>query len=436
MTDMKKLILVALIFPLFITSCRKKDVPPVYTTDEMARDQLYDIMNQYYLWYNLMPVVTKDDYKTPYSLLDAMMYKTLDRWSFVETYDQYQAQMTGTFVGHGISMGLDASNQVRIAMIYKNSDLYSKGVRRGWIIKTLNGTALAPIFINNDGTAYSNLIGPSTAGITNTFVFQTPAGKDSTIASTKSSFITNPVLVADTLHLSSGIAGHIVLDQFFPPADVELDTAFAFFKRSNVTSLIVDLRYNGGGMLDLCATMASYIAGASYANTTFVGLAYNNKNTDQNTLFKFTAVANPVSVSKIVFINTRGTASASEDLINGLKPIFNSNIVCLGDTTNGKPVGMNGFPYSTSYVFWPICFKVVNSNGNGDFYTGIPPAKLVADDITHDFSDRSESNLKEAIYYLEHGTLSSKGEYIFRRSVLFSEKPDRMNNAFLFNRQH
>jgi hypothetical protein len=97
---------------------------------------------------------------------------------------------------------------------------------------------------------------------------------------------------------------------------------------------------------------------------------------------------------------------------------------------------MNGFQYSTSYFFFPITFKVVNSNGNGDFYGGIPPAKYIADDITHDFSDRSESNLKEAIYYLEHGTLSSKGEYIFRRSVQFSEKPDRMNNAIIINGQH
>ena len=72
---MKKLIIILLIIPLFIVSCKKKDVPPVYTTDEMARDKLYDIMNQYYLWYDLMPVVTKENYATPYTLLDAMMYR-------------------------------------------------------------------------------------------------------------------------------------------------------------------------------------------------------------------------------------------------------------------------------------------------------------------------------------------------------------------------
>jgi C-terminal processing protease CtpA/Prc len=432
---MKRLIVVILLIPIFITSCKKKDVTPAYTTDEMARDHLYDVMNQYYLWYDLMPVVTKENYKTPYTLLDAMMYKTFDRWSFVETYDEYLAQMNGTFVGHGIRLGLDPSDQVRIVMIYKNSDLYSKGVRRGWIVKTLNGTALAPIFISGDGTAYNNLIGPSQAGVTNTFVFHTPAGKDSTVTSTKSEFITNPVLIADTLHLSSGVAGHIVLEQFFPPADVELDSAFALFNRSNVSSLIVDLRYNGGGVLDLCTTLASYMAGSAHANTTFLGLNFNNKNTDQNTVFKYKVLLNAVTLTKIVFINSRYTASASEDVINGLKPIFNSNIVCLGDTSGGKPVGMNGFLYGNSYLFWPITFKVVNSLGEGDFYSGIPPAKYVTDDITHDFPDRNEVNLKEAIYYLEHGTLSSKGAYLYKRSVQFSEKPDRLNNALFIDRK-
>ena len=105
-------------------------------------------MNQYYLWYNLMPAVVKEDYKNPYELLDAMRYKKLDRWSFIQTYKEYQDMSAGSFVGHGISMALDPANNVRIVQIYKNSPLYSQGVRRGWIVKKLNNTDLAPIFIS------------------------------------------------------------------------------------------------------------------------------------------------------------------------------------------------------------------------------------------------------------------------------------------------
>src|SRR5450759_4824035 len=113
---MKKLIFLLIISIIGFTSC-KKDVPPSIITptiDEQARDTLYAAMNQYYFWYKLMPVVKVTDYTDPYTLLEAMRYKTLDRWSFVQTNAEYQAQSTGSFVGHGISMGLDLNNLVRI----------------------------------------------------------------------------------------------------------------------------------------------------------------------------------------------------------------------------------------------------------------------------------------------------------------------------------
>jgi len=88
-----------------------------------------------------------------------------------------------------------------------------------------------------------------------------PDGRDSTITSSKASFILNTVIVCDTLHLKSGITGHLVFDQFIPPSNAELATAFAYFKQNNITDLIVDLRYNGGGDLDVLTNMASYIAG-------------------------------------------------------------------------------------------------------------------------------------------------------------------------------
>ena len=76
-----------------------------------------------------------------------------------------------------------------------------------------------------------------------------------------------------------------------------------------------------------------------------------------------------------------------------------------------------------------ISFAIVNSSNQGDFYKGIPPIKYVPDDFTHDWSDRNESCLKEAIYYLEHGSTSPKGTYIYQPSIQFSEKPYRMNNV-------
>ena len=437
---MKKLIFLLVLSIIGLSSC-KKDVSPATpplppSIDEQARDTLYAVMNQFYFWYKLMPVVKPADYKDPYTLLEAMRYKTLDRWSFIQTYDQYIAQTTGSFVGHGITMGLDPSNLVRIAQIYNKSPLYSKGVRRGWIVKKLNGTDLAPIFISKNSSAYSTLIGASTAGVTNTFLFQTPVGKDSTIVSTKASFTLNTVILADTLHLKLGITGHLVFDQFIPPSNQELQSAFTYFSQNNIKDLIVDLRYNGGGDINVLTNMASYVAGAAKLNSTFLTLTYNDINQASNRSFNFVSVPSPLSISNLVVITTRGTASASEDFINGLKPSF--NVVTFGDTTNGKPVGMNGFEYprsNPSYLFWPITFSLVNSAGQGDFYKGFAPMKYVPDDVTHDWNDRNEACLKESIYYLEHGNVSARGLYVGKKpSAIFSEKPEKNNNAYIIQK--
>lgn len=440
---MKKLIIITLLTVIGFSSC-KKDVPPATTTDatktidEQARDTLYAAMNEIYFWYKLMPVVTVTDYKDPYTLLEAMRYKTLDRWSFVETYDEFQAQNQGSFVGHGISLSLDASNQVRIAQIYNNSPLYKKpnNVRRGWIVKQLNNTDLSPIFLSHNQSAYNQLIGPSTAGITNKFLFHNPAGKDTTITSTKASFTLNTVIAADTLHLKSGITGHLVFDQFIPPSNAELATAFSYFSANNIKDIIVDLRYNGGGDLSVLTRMASYFAGAAKFNTPFLTLTFNDKNSMYNQNYNYVTVSTPLNVSRIVVITTRGTASASEDFINGLKPLYPSKIITLGDTTNGKPVGMVGVPFKTSYMFFPISFSLVNTLGQGEFYQGFAPAKLVTDDITHDWSDRNEACLKEAIYYLEHGAVSAKSLFVGqqpRSSARFEEKAKNAN-AYILNK--
>ena len=437
---MKKFIIILFITITIISSCKKNVTPAVIktdttdslTTDEQARDYLYAAMNQYYLWYKLMPVVVDTAYKDPYTLLDAMRYKTLDRWSFVQTYDEYLATSTGSFVGHGISMGLYSLTQtVRIAQIYTRSPLYSKGVRRGWIVKKLNGTDLAPVFIAKDAATYNSLIGTSTAGITNTFLFQTPEGKDSTIVSTKAAFTLNTVILADTLHLKTGITGHLVFDEFIPPSNADLQTAFAYFSLNNINNLIVDLRYNGGGDLSVLQNMASYVAGAAKFNTTFLTLTYNDKNTQYNVSYPFKTVSYPLTISKLIVITTQGTASASEDFINGLKHVL--DVTTIGTTTNGKPVGMNGFLYKTDYAFFPITFNVVNSAGEGDFFKGFAPAKFVIDDITHDWNNRNEACLKEAIYYLENGTVSAKSLYLNqpKRTVVFQENPAKNNNAYI-----
>jgi C-terminal processing protease CtpA/Prc len=421
---MRKLFLATIIFTLFFSSC-KKDPDPVETglTDAMARDSLYYLMRQWYYWYDRMPVVKKEDYSGPYELMEAMVYPEYDKWSFVADYNEFIAEMSGEFVGHGIRIGVDDGQKARIAMIYKRSPLYQSGVRRGWIVKSVNGYDVAGIITRGDAAAYNNVMGAVTAGVTNKFIFTKPDGTDVEITSAKSSFAVNSVLFFDTLHLSSGITGQLVFEAFIIPSPAELDTAFRFFEKCGIKDLILDMRYNSGGYLHVAQGLASEIAGQAVYNSgsAFATLQFNDKNMDENYTYKFSDPDYSLSFSRLVVISTRMTASASEAVMNGLKPFM--DVITIGDTTNGKPVGMNGWSVGEKYWYWPITFKIINKDNEGDYFDGFTPDKSVPDDITHDFDDRNELCLKEAINYLESGTFSAKRSERFYRYPQYSEKP-------------
>jgi carboxyl-terminal processing protease len=428
----KLLLIVILTLSVFV-SCKKDNPPPADITPALARDTLYAIMNEWYYWNEVMPTVNKNDYADPYLLMDAMRYKPLDRWSFVADYNEFMAEMQGSFVGHGFRIGLDEDNNARIVLIYKGSPLFDQGVRRGWIMKKINDTDVAPILISQDGEAYTNLIGPSEAGVTNKFLFKTPDGKDSTIMSTKTSFTLNSVILYDTLHLSTGITGHMVFESFIAPSENELADAFEYFKANGVSDLILDLRYNSGGYLYIAQQLASYIAGNTYSGTEFIKMIYNPTHQESNATFPFVSTASPLSLTKLVVITSRETASASECVMNGLKPF--TTIVSIGDTTNGKPVGMNGGDIAKKYFIAPVTFKSVNRNNEGDYFDGFVPDALVTDDITHDFDDRQELCLKSAISFLETGSLATtKSAAAFSRHKQYSEKPSYLDNMFVIKK--
>jgi carboxyl-terminal processing protease len=426
---MKKILFLLLIIALGLSSCKKEFINNG-VTPEQARDTLYYIMKQVYYWYDLMPSVIRTDYSNPYELLEAMRYKELDRWSFVADYQDFMDEMNGSFVGHGFRIGLDESNKARIAMIYKSSPLYALGVRRGWIVRQIKDTDVAPTLLSPDRAAYSDLIGPSTAGYKNKILFEKPDGSTLTITSAKASITINPVILYDTIHLKTGkVAGHLVYESFIEPPIDSLKIAFAYFKANNITELILDLRYNSGGYLDIAQSLATYIAGNGLTGTAFGSLTYNDKCQFADTSFNFTTTSYPLNISRVVFITARLTASASEAVINGIAP--HMDYVSIGDTTDGKPMGMNAFICGYKYIFWPITFKIINSEGTGDYFEGLYPDKPAIDDLAHDFNDRNERCLSEAILYLETGSFSAKGNSVFRQPVNYSEKPSWTNNAFL-----
>ncbi len=383
------------IFFLFVTGCEKDDPPP--SEEIKARDQFYKLMNDWYLWYNEMPDVDKSQYDTPEELLEAMRYLPKDIYSYITSWQEFESRMLeGKYIGHGFSWGFDDNGNARIIFIFEDSPLYNEEVRRGWIISKVNGT---PITIENGSTIF----GDKTVGYENTIEFITSADSTVSITTAKKEIQKNSVLYYDTLHINGTVTAHMVFQEFMQPSIEEFTEVFDYFSTTGVTEMILDLRYNPGGLTSVATLLASLITGENTAGEIFTKCIYNDKKSDENSSAIFEEQSNSLNLNRVIILTTRGTASASEALINGLEPHI--DVVTIGDVTYGKPVGMKVFLYE-DYVFLPITFRIANSKNESDYYDGIQPDALCNDDFTRAFNNREEACLKEAIYYLENGSFS------------------------------
>jgi hypothetical protein len=151
--------------------------------------------------------------------------------------------------------------------------------------------------------------------------------------------------------------------------------------------------------------LGSLIGGALTAGQPFATFAHNDRQAFRNETLRFASLdAPPLTLSRVIAVTTRSSASASELVINALKPFM--PVVLVGDATYGKPVGQYQFEFC-SKVLAPVSFSLRNANDEGDFFGGIPATCLAADDIGHPLGDVAEASLAEALHFIRHGSCSA-----------------------------
>ncbi len=206
----------------------------------------------------------------------------------------------------------------------------------------------------------------------------------------------------------------------------ELKPAFAEFQQAKITDLVLDLRYNGGGRIDVAEYIATNLIGTRGTDRVFAQDSYNptiqsaidaDPEILASTTRSFAAPEFPLDLNRLVVIASGRTASASELLINGLRPFM--DVLIVGENTYGKPVGSRPFRYG-GYAISPIILKIVNDNGEGEYYEGFEPDALVADDLSRNFGDPGEARLREALYYIRTGAFNDENA---RRTPFAAEKP-------------
>jgi carboxyl-terminal processing protease len=348
------------------------------------------IMSDFYLWYDLVPPVDIAAAASAEELLRQMTYPELDHWSGM----QREAERTeffdqGRFQGLGYTLGQDPEGGLRISWVHEGSAAGRAGLDRGALILGVNGRAIEELTpAELGGELAQDVVVHRVRELDGSLRDVELRQGDVEITSVKS------VTILETPH---GPVGYLMFTTFVRPGEEELRAAFSQFRAAGVRQLVIDLRYNGGGLLSTAAVLGSLIdAGA--AGQPLIVETYNDLHTDMNRLRLLVKVPEAVDVPRVVFLTTGRTASASEQVINGLAPYLDVQVV--GERTLGKPVGADSWPHC-GFSIVPITFHSLNAAGEGDYFNGIEPVCDVGDDLLHRLGDPEEAQLRAALRVLD-----------------------------------
>jgi len=229
--------------------------------------------------------------------------------------------------------------------------------------------------------------------------------------------------------------GYLFFRNFVRPSIAALNDAFAALKSAGATELILDLRYNGGGLVDVAVHLASLIGGTRTSGQVMINWVHNDRVgpiLNKTTRFDETP-EQTLNLQRLVVITTRGSASASELIINSLRPYI--PVTVIGDTTYGKPVGQYGFNFCEK-VLVPVAFSLKNVNDEGDFFDGIAADCAATDDISRQLGDPSEASYAEALTFLRTGACSPRSPGVSRALRALFEPASRPTGwAALLNAQ-
>lgn len=383
-----------------------------------VNDFVWKGLNLYYYWQDDVPNLSDsrfsnqselnpflESYSNPTSLFYDLLYQYPETDRFSVIYSDYRV-LEGSLNGITANTGVDfqlvrkpSSDVVFgwVRYIIPNSDAASKDIKRGDIFYAINGMPLS--FASKN---YSELLAQENytlnlADYDNGNI--TPNGRSVTL--TKAQLVENPILLSQVFNQSSHKIGYLMYNGFYSAYDQQLNTIFGEFSSQGVTDLIIDLRYNSGGSVNTSARLASMITGQFNGNV-FAKQQWNSKvqsymqeNNPANLVNKFSSdiggtAMNSLNLRKVYILTSRASASASELLINGLTPYI--EVVKIGTVTTGKNVGSitlydspsfnaSGRSANHRYAMQPICFKIVNSQGFGDYSNGIDPTYTLAEDL-------------------------------------------------------
>lgn len=457
--------------------------------NQYVNNWIYDELADLYLWNDKMPSkrgldLNLDPYEFFY-LKDGVLYNygtiTGDRFSKIEgthanlpkSISLEDAQISSDIGFEYINIQfVDVNGQPTgdwaylVLYVKKNSNAEKQGLlKRGHLITKVDDTKINSS--NRFDLLYQNK-GSYKLAITD---YEIKKQIEVTVNRTVN-YEENPIYLDSIYSIGSEKIGYIVYNSFEAggetnlPYDVELSKIFTKFQNNGVNNVILDLRYNGGGLVRSAQFITSALVPNRSVDNIFEIKTYNpsiqkelDKLPDTNTTKKswmydyfvdkiknsngkeLSNIPNLGDQLKNIYIIATGfTASASEMTINTLRPYMKtgSRVVHVGEQTIGKNVGSWAIyeddKEDNTYVMWPIIFKSHNKNRESNYAEGFEP-DIKGDDLgsllyegnpLKNLGDKEETLLSLAIaditgeksYFIPYSQTNSRKKFLVRGSSL------------------
>lgn len=385
------------------------------------QDWAFATLKEWYLFPDTLPAsLDPTPYATVSDYIDALTATARaqhkDRFfTYLTSIAQENAFFSsGSSAGFGVRLSYDTNaRRVFVVEAFEGAPALAAGIDRGTEILAI-GTSAADLrnvsdILATEGTdGITNALGPTTAGTTRLLRI-TDAHGTRDVSVTKADYSLTPVSSrygAQVINDGGRLVGYVNLRTFIDTADPALRSAFASFRAAGVRDVIVDLRYNGGGLVSIAQLFGDLLGANRSANDVFSYTTYRPEKSSNNSTRTFQPQPQSIAPLHIAFIGTGGTASASELVINGMLPWLHANEALVGTNTYGKPVGQIAVDRAAcDDRLRVIAFATQNAAHQGDYYDGLATKMeatcQAADDIAYPMGDPREGSTRAALDFVE-----------------------------------
>ncbi|MCK0098376.1 S41 family peptidase [Qipengyuania sp. S6317L1] len=387
-----------------------------------------NVLSDWYLFPDLLDnTVNQASFATVQSYLDARVApaRAANRdqgFTFATSIAEENALInSGASAGFGIRLSFDFdNNRIFILEAFENAPGFQAGIDRGTEILAIgtdssNLETVSSLMAAGGAQAVIDALGPLDAGVTRVLRFAQANGTVIEASVAKAAFSLDPVsdrYGALILQDAGRNVGYLNLRTFIVGgASNQLRDAFQLFASNNVSELILDFRYNGGGLVENAETLGDLMGRNNVSNLfseTLVRPERVQDLQDQGFVFlrNFRSEVNALQPEGLVLIGTESTASASELVTNAMLPyVAPERVALVGTNTSGKPVGQFAFDLASCDLrVRAVTFRTVNADGDGEYFDGLagvmPNTCRAQDDFTKPLGDPTEASIATALDFL------------------------------------